>query len=695
MMAALVGADVWLLLLAWLGPAAAAFAAWRRSARLNRALSAARRESEEAHDKARQMAEGEQRTRRLIEAQPDIMVRHDAQGRITYANAAYARLLGFPIATLEGMKARPKVVEASSVRTRPDGVRILDEAVETGEGVRWIAWCETTIAEPGGAPEVLRVGREVTDRVVSERALDEARTKAEAASEAKSRFLATVSHEVRTPLNGILGMADLVLDTTLSLEQATYVHAIKTSGQALLSLVDEILDFSRIEAGRLTLSIEPFDLHALIEGVVELLAPPAAGKGIEIAAFIARDVPHRVLGDGDRLRQVLVNLAGNAVKFTETGGVGIMVERGAAGEIALAISDTGPGIAPERVPALFEEFEQGDGSASRRYSGTGLGLAITRRIIERMQGAVAVDSGVGQGSTFHVRLPLPEADGVQEKGELAPALTGKRILIAARSPFEAPYLARRLQESGAVTVHVETEADALARLGATPFDVVIADVALGDEAVRRLAKEASRVRVKRRLVLLSPFDRRAFGSPRAAGYDAYLVKPVRPRSLFEQIIGSYQATESNPLEPRHAPSATPQPRLGTRRVLLAEDNHINALLALKALEKLGALVDWAKDGHEAVTLAEAALSGLRPRYDLILMDVRMPGLDGHEATRRIRALERSLGCSTPARIVALTANALKEDEAVACAAGLDGFLAKPFSFGSLTVLLGESARVAS
>ena len=430
-MATLAGAaGVGLLLIAWM---AAALTAWRRAARLGRALAAL----EKAHDRTRRLAEAEQRTRSLIEAQPDMMVRHDARGRITFANAAYARLLDVSGGALEGTEVRPKIVEAGPVHMRADGVRLVDEAIETDGGVRWIAWTETTITEPDGASEVLRVGREVTDRVVSERALEEARVKAEAASEAKSRFLATVSHEFRTPLNVILGMAALVLDTALNPEQTTYVHAIKTSGQALLSLVDEILDFSRIEAGRLTLNVEPFDLHDLIEGVVELLAPPAQGKGIEIAAFVAPDVPRRVVGDEDRLRQILVNLAGNAVKFTEAGGVGISVERGAAGEIALAVNDTGPGIAPERVPALFEEFEQGDGSASRRHGGTGLGLAITRRIVERMQGAITVDSAVGQGSAFHVRLPLPEAGDTHQSIEPVPALSGDRVLIVARSPFEA------------------------------------------------------------------------------------------------------------------------------------------------------------------------------------------------------------------------------------------------------------------
>jgi len=303
-----------------------------------------------------------------------------------------------------------------------------------------------------------------------------------------------------------------------------------------------------------------------------------------------------------------------------------------------------------------------------------------------MQAAITVESAVGQGSTFRVRLPLSDAGSAERP---ATALAGERILIVARSPFEVPYLARRLEAAGVVVEHVESVPDAIACLHAAPFGAVIADVGLGD-GVRQLADEAGRLGVKRRLILLSPFDRRAFGPPRAAGFDAYLVKPVRSRSLFEQIAGSQRRPDGPALAKlRPAPRGTP------RRVLLAEDNPINALLALKTLEKLGALVDWAKDGREALALTEAALSGARPGYDLVLMDVRMPGLDGHEATRRIRACERALGHRRPTRIVALTANALKEDEAAARAAGLDGFLAKPFSFESLTTLLAEPARAAS
>jgi PAS domain S-box-containing protein len=654
-------------------------------------------EIERLQDRIWQLAESEERHRGLVEAQLDLIVMRDGQGRIAFANEAYGRLAGRPRDALIGSRWEPKAVESGPVHVHLDGSRLFDEAVETQGGVRWIAWIETPARGPGGAPAILRLGREVTDRVVLERALEEARAKAEAASEAKSRFLATVSHEFRTPLNGILGMTDLILDTPLSAEQTTYAHAIKTSGEAFLSLIDEILDFSKIEAGRIDIVAAPFDLQALVEGVVELLAPRAQGKGVEISAFIAPGVPRLVVGDGDRLRQVLVNLAGNAVKFTDIGGVGVAVSGAAEDRIVIEVRDTGPGIPPERIPVIFDEFEQGDGSPSRRHGGTGLGLAITRRIVEGMKGAIEVDSTVGRGATFRVRLPLPAADEADIEPQEAIDLSGQRILVIAPSPFEAPFLVRRLEAAGAAVTLVAAAGDALAKIATSRWDHLIVDYALGDDAVRAIAKEARLARVGRSLVLLSPFERRDFGPPSAAGFDTYLVKPVRARSLFERLTAPLPAKLKKDEPPRSIARASGKPgdRASAPRVLLAEDNEINALLAIKSLEKLGAVVDWAKDGHEALALAEASFAGVRTPYDLVLMDIRMPGLDGHDTTRRIRQLEEALGRAEPVRVIALTANAQREDEQAARAAGLDGFLAKPFEIGALTNLLaGRQPRLA-
>ncbi|HEX8165917.1 MAG TPA: ATP-binding protein [Beijerinckiaceae bacterium] len=670
--------------LAVLAAAAGAVALVRHHLRLRGHALALEAEVERLQDRTWRLAESEERYRSLIEAQLDVIVQRDRSGRITFANERFAELMGTSREALIGSDERPTVIESGAPRIGADGARAVDEAIRTPSGLRWLSWVETTVAGSDGSPELVRAGRDITERVAAERTLEEARAKAEAASEAKSRFLATVSHEFRTPLNGILGMAGLLLDTRPTPEQATYIRAVKTSGQALLSLIDEILDFSKIEAGRIDLSAEAFDIRAVVEGVVELLAPKAQGKGIEIAAYVAADVPARVVGDADRLRQILVNLAGNAVKFTEAGGVGATVERAGGDKLAIAVRDTGPGIASDRVPALFEEFEQGDAETGRRHGGTGLGLAITRRIVGLMGGEIAVDSTVGQGATFTVTLPLPEAEPAPGQ---PPDLAGLRTLVLAQSPFEAPFIARRLAEAWADVTVVETAVDALAKMATTGFGLLIVDCAFGEEVVRSVAEEARRAGIGRKLVLLSPFDRREFGSPAAAGFDGYLVKPVRARSLFGLVCPSEARPAQSPAGPARPVRRGSRPAL---RVLLAEDNEINALLALKSLEKLGAVADWAKTGEEALALAESALSGERAPYGLVLMDIRMPGLDGFETTRRIRQIEATLGAA-PLRIVALTANLRNADEASA-AAGLDGFLAKPFELSALEALLRDAPR---
>ncbi|MGF3023371.1 ATP-binding protein [Methylobacterium aquaticum] len=663
----------------------AAALAWLAARWSGHRRSESRREGEveRLHDLVWRTSESEERYRSLVEAQIELVVQRDTKGRITFANQGFAALLGTTPDALLGTTREAEVVERGEMRQRPDGARLVDLAILPAGGgpLRWFAFVETVTVGRNGRAEVLRAGRDVTERVESARSLEEARSRAEAASVAKSRFIASVSHEFRTPLNGIMGMADLMLDTPLSPEQRTYAEAVKTSGEALLSLIDGILDFSKIEAGRLDLAAEPFDPAALVESVVELLAPRAQDKGLEIAADIEA-LPAQLIGDADRVRQILINLAGNAVKFTEAGGVGVTASWGSEG-LTVAVHDTGPGIPEERLPILFQEFEQGDGSASRRHEGTGLGLAITRRLVDRMGGRLDVASRPGEGSCFRVHLPLspvPDRDRPQ-----APSLAGQRVLVVAAAAFEAPYIARRLGRAGAEAVVVETADEAAAILSTDTFDAVIADRALGDAAVRGIAAAARQAGVSRSIVLLSPFDRRDFGSPAAAGFDRYLIKPVRLSSLLARLA------EPTP-PPTRAPSVQEdalRPSARRPRVLLAEDNPINALLATKALERLGATVLWARDGAEAVArLQEAA--GSATRFDLALVDIRMPILDGLEAARQMRAHEAAHGLPR-LRLVALTANVQAEDQAAALAAGFDSFLSKPLDLKALPPLLEAEA----
>lgn len=509
--------------------------------------------------------------------------------------------------------------------------------------------------------------------------------KAEEASLAKSRFLATVSHEVRTPLNGILGMAGLLRGTRLDAEQASYVEAIETSGVALATLIDEILDFSRIEAGKLELTPAAFDIAPAVDGVVELLAPRAQGKGLDIAAHLAPSVPARIVGDAARIRQILINLAGNAVKFTETGGVGLSA--GLEGDaLVFKVADSGPGVPEGRRAAIFGEFEQGDDSATTRYGGAGLGLAISRRLARLMGGDIAYEPRPEGGSVFTFSLPL------QRAADDAPAptlhLDGRRALVAATSRFEAPFLAQKLADVGAEVVGAADAADAIGALTCgRRFDLALIDCALGVDQARALAA-AARAAGASPLVLFSPFERRALGDVAASGFDGWLVKPVRQRALFARLTQT-----PSPARPA-APEPTPPATTCKARVLLAEDNEINARIVIRIVERLGAEATHARDGLEALDFARAAMRGERPAFDLILMDVRMPGLDGLEATRILRVEEARAGVP-PMRIVALTANAFDEDRQAARAAGLDDFMTKPIDAAALAALLAQAAAHAT
>jgi signal transduction histidine kinase/CheY-like chemotaxis protein len=504
-----------------------------------------------------------------------------------------------------------------------------------------------------------------------------ARDRAEAASEAKSRFLTTMSHEIRTPISGILGMADLLREASLDPENASYVEAIRSSGSALIALIDEILDLAKIEAGRFDLVIERVDLRRVTEGVVELLAPRAQNKGIEIAASFSAGAPRFVRADGPRLRQILMNLAGNAVKFTDRGGVCVTVERGEMGAARFSVIDTGPGVPADRRKAVFDSFDQGDSSHARRFEGAGLGLAISRELVRLMGGELTLSDNPGGGSIFAFAVRLPKCASVEpfaapETMRRVPS--GTRALIIANSPFEAPAIEARLIEAGVDVDRAQGLDSGLEALNARKPDVVIVDCALGPDATNRLAQAAREAAVRRSLVLFSPFERRAFGRMALKGFDGWLVKPVRARSLFERVAWD--------VEPTPGPASRLSSPPLVRRALVAEDSDINALITQKAMRRLGFEVVRAFDGEEALRLA-SPIAPLESRpFDVILMDLKMPGLDGYEATRRLRRLEASCGWS-PTPIIALTANAFEEWRVSPSAAGFDAILIKPVEFGAL------------
>jgi PAS domain S-box-containing protein len=629
---------------------------------------------EELSDRYWELRETEERARSLLEAQGDLIVRRDAQGRVTYANDAFCALAGKPRDALIGKAVELFVREQGAVTLLADGTRVYDQKIACPESERWIAWREVAVRGDSGS-EVQGVGRDVSGRVAAERALKAARDQAEAASRAKSRFLAMVSHEIRTPLNGMLGMADLLLDTPLSAEQCTYAKAAKTSGETLLSLIEEILDFSKIEAGRIDLEARPFALVALIEEAVELLAPRAQAKGIEIASFIDERLPAVLVGDAARLRQVLLNLAGNAIKFTEKGGVAVIVESDETGAVRFQVSDTGIGLKGEDQARIFRDFEQADDSSTRKYGGTGLGLAISKRIVERMGGRIEVESAPGVGSTFSVAVPLPAARTEENKNEFtAPDLHGLSAMLVASAEIEASLLARRLGRWGARTC-AATDADmALALLPERSWGALLVDYPLATEMIARGALAARNA--TRRIVLIRPTERHELPALKAAGFTGYLVKPVRAASLVRRLA----AEEDFEHAPAEAAAEDEQVRAApagdkTLSILVAEDNEINALLARALLTRLGHRPTIAGTGEAAVESWLAARAAATP-YDLVLMDVQMPVMDGLEAARRIRAAETESGAA-PTRILALTANAYAEDREAALQAGMNGLLIKP------------------
>src|ERR1700681_450577 len=381
-------------------------------------------------DRNWELQEAEQRARSLFESQGDLIVLRDAEGFITFVNDAFCELARQPRGALIGSQFTLDVREQGDSALEPNGTRIHDQKIASPLGPRWIGWREGLVRNDAGRPaEMQSVGRDVTDRTETERALAEARDQADAANRAKSRFLAMASHEIRTPLNGIIGMSGLLLDTPLTPEQITYAKAVKTSGDALLSLIEELLDYSKIEAGKIDLEHRPFALAGLIEDITELLAPRAQARKLEIAAYVDERLPMEVVGDAARLRQVLLNLAGNAIKFTSTGGVALIVEPGIwPNEISFLVRDTGIGIAPEAQQRIFREFEQADERIARSYGGTGLGLSISERIVKRMGGRITLESKPGVGSTFEVSIPLSANGNTSEQRAFAaPDLAGQSI----------------------------------------------------------------------------------------------------------------------------------------------------------------------------------------------------------------------------------------------------------------------------
>ncbi len=643
-----------------------------------------------------ELKESAERYRDLVANQGDIILRKDLDGRLTFVNQVFCDTFETTRGQALGNPFTPKLPEGEKPRLLGDFAGLAlppyrvryDQRVETVRGPRWFIWEEFAIRDDDGRlSEVQTVGRDITDRKETEERLGEALVQAEAANRSKGQFLATMSHEIRTPMNGVLGMIRFLLDTELSPSQRSHARAVQRSAEALLTIINDILDFSKIESGTFDLATAPFDINALIEQACELMTPRAFEKNIDIAGYVHADVPTMVIGDESRLRQILINLIGNAVKFTDEGGVFVAVRVGTTDQngdvetLIIDVEDTGIGLSDEDCQSIFAEFAQAEQGHARRFEGTGLGLSITKRLAQAMGGDVTVRSKLGQGSCFSVTVSL--ATVTDDTPRLPALLEGKTACVTVSTPMTGRAVASMLTDMGANVKITDTP---LARA-----DVIVTQSSLAVESLNVTGTSV--------FLLTAPGD--TLADDLGPGYAGYLVRPVRAESFAARIASPQpdarpnahaayaapdntvsQIQEANDIEmPEIDDELASADKAGTLDVLVAEDNELNATLTRMMVERAGHVPHMVESGVEALAALEEAAPGT---YDLVFMDLHMPLMDGYEATRRIRELGPAKG-GMP--IVALTANVMAEDRQACLEAGMDDYLAKPVDPSDLAAML--------
>ena len=631
----------------------------------------------------------QERYRHIIENASEIIYRADYRGTFTFANPAAERITGFSSAELLGKHygdlVEPDFREAAERFYRAQfesraASTYFEFPMITKSGARiWIGQNVRMLADGERVAGFEAVARDITQRVEMEAELARARDEAIQSARTKSEFLANMSHEIRTPMNGILGMAGLLVATPLAPEQREYAETIRASGESLLAIVNDVLDLAKIEAGKLTVEPTDFDIDDLLEGVTDVFAERAAAKRLRFRTVVYPDVVRRLRGDSLRIRQILLNLVGNALKFTDQGEVNVSVmqreERDMTVVLWFLVTDSGIGIPAPVQSRLFTPFTQADGSTTRRYGGSGLGLAVSKQLVEAMGGEIGVASVEQQGSTFWFTLPLQK-----QAASIVPPrpkwdLSQYRALLVDANNVNRLVVSRHLAATHIVLEEVDTGAEAVQRLADEHFDVVIFDMQLPDENGLSFAR-ALRLRYPTLgIVMTTSMGRRKsdMAAFRGAGLDAFLLKPIRRAQICDTVSRVLNAEILIP-DLSDVFDSDPPPNLG--RVLLVEDNAVNQLVALGQLRRIGYECVTAGSGIEAMEM-------LRDQtFDAILMDGQMPGMDGYEATRQIRQKEKT---RTP--IIALTAHALQGEREKCLAAGMDDYLAKPVSQEQLAEML--------